>query len=165
MILSFVLLCCLLTSVTSIPIYATWYCSLSDPTQYGYCGNPSAGWVADCGISVQQPPCSGCGITALNPAFYNQNSSSHDCHWKGVGCGECWEITGPGGTAKVMVTDCCAGYKGACSCLNCPTDPGCDWCASGDNWHFDLDISTFNFVCQSTTAGHCQLSSANSVSC
>eukprot|EP01120_Amphizonella_sp_Union-15-10_P017239 TRINITY_DN9521_c0_g1_i1.p1 TRINITY_DN9521_c0_g1~~TRINITY_DN9521_c0_g1_i1.p1 ORF type:complete len:192 (-),score=29.65 TRINITY_DN9521_c0_g1_i1:73-603(-) len=152
---------------TDVPIIATWYCSLFDPTKYGYCGNPSANWVADCNIPVRSPPCSGCGIAALNPAYYNQNQASHTCRWIGPACGSCWRLTGVGGSKTVKITDCCAGYANACSCLSCPTNPGCDWCEKGDNWHFDLDIDSFTTVCGSggVNAGHCQLYSATGVSC
>jgi len=146
----------------SLPIIATWYCSLTNPQQYGYCGNPNAGWVADCGISIQNPPCSGCGITALNPLLYNNNTNSHTCQWKGVGCGICWKLNG---VVLVMVTDCCAGYSNQCSCFDCPTNPSCDWCAKGDNWHFDLDVNSFLKVCGNLDQGHCEIKSAQIVDC
>jgi len=152
-------------NANGVPIIATWYCSLTDPVKYSYCGNPSAGWVADCGISVQHAPCPGCGIAALNPGTYNKNNSSHTCVWQGKACGECWRISGPGGQATVMITDCCAGYETACTCLSCPTNPGCDWCAKGDNFHFDVDIDTFNHICANTPTGHCVLSGATQVGC
>lgn len=58
-------------------------------------------------------------------------------------------------------------YSGHPSCLNDPTDAQCDWCASGDNNHFDLDYDTFSDLCGDAgiQAGHCELSQAVQVAC
>ncbi|KAL0477691.1 hypothetical protein AKO1_013484 [Acrasis kona] len=156
-----------LISNNDTKIIASYYCSLTDPVHLGYCGNPAADWVAACGISVAKPPCEGCGITAFNPAAYNQDKTRHNCQWQGKSCGQCWKISGAGGSKKVMVTDCCAGYPGTCSCLDCPTVPLCDWCATGDHLHFDLDIDSFNTVCgpSGVQRGHCDINEAIRIPC
>jgi len=137
----------------SKPLWATWYCELSDPSSCN---------IGACGYTLTGPPCPGCGIVALNPVIYDSGSS---CEYQGPACGQCWYLTGPGGSVTVMVTDCCAGYPGAVSCLVDRVN-GCDWCASGDNWHYDLDEASFNTVCGSlASSGACQLSNAYIVSC
>lgn len=114
--------------------------------------------------------------------------------------GLCYEITGPGGTAVVAVTDRCGGYckcngsgfqecgpcvnaptmvpncpcvgtapslYGECCGLGCPTTKAdCDWCASNNHPHYDLDDSTFNWVCgPKAINGSCQLSAVHYVPC
>jgi len=143
-------------NVTNDGIYGTWYCSLTNPSQYGSC-NPGA-----CGFNVG--PNMGYGIAALNPKYYDGGSA---CQYKGSGCHKCWKVSGPAGTVKVIISDCCAGYPGHCSCLQCPSEPSCDWCASGDHWHFDFDRDSFVGLCGQSgiQAGHCQLSNAVEVGC
>jgi len=98
----------------------------------------------------------------MNPGDFDGGSS---CQYKGSACGECWSITGPGGSANIQVTDCCAGYPGHPSCLS-SSDPTCDWCASNDNQHFDLDWNSYATVCgNQVNAGHCALSSATRIGC
>jgi hypothetical protein len=115
--------------------------------------------------------------------------------------GLCYELTGPGGTILVAMTDRCGGY---CECngsgfeecgpcvnatdmqVQCPCvgtappaytaccgatcggtlNPTCDWCASNNHPHFDLDNGSFNRICGSlATQGSCQLSGVRFVSC
>jgi hypothetical protein len=59
------------------------------------------------------------------------------------------------------------GLYSACCGLNCPTlQADCDWCASNNHPHFDLDDATFNWVCGTQAGrGSCQLSSIKYVSC
>jgi hypothetical protein len=114
--------------------------------------------------------------------------------------GLCYQITGPGGTAIVALTDRCGGY---CKCNgsayqecgpcvsapdlvpNCPcvgtagaalpqccgrscatTNAQCDWCASNNHPHFDLDDGTFNWVCGGQASlGSCQLSAVSYLPC
>jgi hypothetical protein len=80
------------------------------------------------------------GIAALNPTFYDGGTV---CEYEGSACGLCYEVTGPGGTATVEVTDCCAGYPFCISlhhilsliftsypdAVECTEDDvnGCDW--------------------------------------
>jgi hypothetical protein len=115
--------------------------------------------------------------------------------------GLCYELTGPGGTVLVAMTDRCGGY---CKCngsafeecgpcvnatdmqVECPCvgtappaytaccgatcggtlNPTCDWCASNNHPHFDLDNGSFNHICGSlATMGSCQLSAVRFVPC
>jgi hypothetical protein len=115
--------------------------------------------------------------------------------------GLCYQISGPGGTAIVALTDRCGGY---CKCAgnaafqecgpctnsssltpNCPcvgtagtlytqccgrgcatTNAECDWCASNNHPHFDLDTATFNWVCGAqANLGSCQLSAVSYLPC
>jgi len=99
----------------------------------------------------------------MNPSDFTGGGSA--CQYQGSACGSCWALTGPGGTANIQVTDCCAGYPGNPSCLT-SNDPSCDWCAANDNQHFDLDWDSYATLCGGQVdAGHCTLSSAVSVSC
>jgi len=136
------------------PIIATWYCSLD--------GSQGSCFPGSCGTSG--PAISGYGIAALNPGAF-EDDSSNTCIYQSSSCGQCWALTGPGGTANIQVTDCCAGYAGNPSCLS-SSEADCDWCASNDNFHFDLDWNSYATVCAGqTNAGHCQLSSATLITC
>jgi len=98
----------------------------------------------------------------MNPSDFDGGSV---CQYKGSACGQCWQLSGPGGTARIQVTDCCAGYPGNPSCLS-STQADCDWCADNNNQHFDLDWNSYATVCgNQVNAGHCQLSSAVRISC
>jgi len=99
----------------------------------------------------------------MNPGDFGTGGA---CSYKGPACGQCWSISGPGGSARIQVTDCCAGYSNHASCLVNPQDPQCDWCAANDNQHFDLDSVSYNTVCGSEAGnGHCVLSSAVQIQC
>jgi len=139
---------------TAIPIIATWYCSLD--------GSKGRCFPGSCG--TEGPPSNGFGIAALNPEAY---TNAPTCHYRGSACGQCWSVRGPNGTTRIQVTDCCAGYPNSCTCLNCPKNPQCDWCAHNDNLHFDLDYSSFMTVCGNAgvQAGHCVLSGASRTNC
>jgi len=141
-------------------IYATWYCSLTDPGEYGYCGDTAAGGVADCNIDALTQP----GIAANNPMLFTLGGSA-TCHWEGANCGNCYSLNGPVGSTTVMITDCCAGYLGNPSCLSSNPPWNCDWCAANSHSHFDLDVNSFQKVCGSINQGHCQLNSAYPVAC
>jgi hypothetical protein len=105
--------------------------------------------------------------------------------------GLCYEVTGPGGSALLAITDRCGGYckcpslnvndftecgqcKEApdmtplCECRgdnNCSTMT-CDWCAANNHPHFDVDDDTFNHLCGDLAIkGSCQLSNAKFVPC
>jgi len=42
---------------------------------------------------------------------------------------------------------------------NVPSEQKCDWCASNNHPHFDMDIDTYNHICGAEAdAGHCELS-------
>lgn len=146
---------------TGQAIYATWYCSLTNPAQYGYCGNAAAGGVADCNIDALHPP-AGLGIAAQNPAAFTGGSTT--CHWAGSNCGACYKLQGPKGSKTIIVTDCCAGYPGNPSCVTNPVG-NCDWCAANSHLHFDLDTDSFNTVCGSIDLGSCKITSATKVAC
>jgi len=99
----------------------------------------------------------------MNPSDFDGGSA---CEYKGSACGQCWALTGPGGSAHIQVTDCCAGYASNPSCLTSPTVADCDWCAKNDNQHFDLDWDSYSTVCGGqANAGHCTLTSAVLVNC
>jgi len=98
----------------------------------------------------------------MNPGDFGSGSQ---CQYQASACGQCWSLTGPGGTARIQVTDCCAGYAGKPSCLS-STDPYCDWCAANDHQHFDLDWNSFATVCGGEVdQGHCVISSAVNIPC
>eukprot|EP01111_Echinosteliopsis_oligospora_P010042 TRINITY_DN304_c0_g1_i1.p1 TRINITY_DN304_c0_g1~~TRINITY_DN304_c0_g1_i1.p1 ORF type:complete len:154 (-),score=31.50 TRINITY_DN304_c0_g1_i1:93-554(-) len=141
-----------IASTSAIPSIATWYCSLD-----GSKGNCFPG---SCGTYTSN----GHGVCAMNPQLYGTGGA---CSYQGPACGSCWSLNGPSGSATVQVTDCCAGYPGNPSCLSDPSDPSCDWCASGDNNHYDLDWDTFNTVCgqNGVNAGHCELNDVTQVGC
>jgi len=101
----------------------------------------------------------------MNPGDFDGGSV---CQYKGSACGQCWALSGPGGSANIQVTDCCAGYPGNPSCLSPQgeTDGMCDWCAANDNQHFDLDWNSYATVCgNQVDAGHCVISSARQIGC
>ncbi|OXK37948.1 hypothetical protein CDL40_05200, partial [Escherichia coli] len=93
---------------------ATWYCSLSNPGAYGNCFPGSCGTYSSI---------NGHGIAALNPRAY---TNADTCHYQGSSCGKCYSISGPGGSATIAVTDCCAGYPSSPTCTSAPTNPTCD---------------------------------------
>jgi hypothetical protein len=197
--------------------WATQYCSLTNGSCHGVtqleppettaqkvaqqlghsvCAQSATGTCV--GIAASSPAVVGNSETAIDPA------TSKPVYLWGLGLTEasglCYEITGPGGTAVVAMTDRCAGYcqcNGSAfvecgACVNatdmnpkCPcvgTDPGvypnccgrtcggvpttCDWCASNNHPHFDLDDDTFMHVCGADSMlGSCKLSIAHFVSC
>ena len=108
----------------------------------------------------------------------------------------CYKIIGPSGTAIVALTDRCGGYCkcgtiqssfsecGACvnspllspNCpcvgnistyMNCAGNQQCDWCASNNHAHFDLDTDTYNVVCgqQGIQDGSCKFKKVEIVEC
>lgn len=150
------------------------------------------------------------GIAASSPLMVGNSQNAIDARtgapvrpW-GLGLSEasnvCYQITGPGGTAHVALTDRCGGY---CSCSgsgnaecgpcvnaadmrpNCPCvgtapgvadvccgadcpklEPACDWCASNNHPHFDLDTATFEHVCGAVSVrGSCKLVAVAPVAC
>jgi hypothetical protein len=63
------------------------------------------------------------------------------------------------GTVPGLYTNCCGR-----TCVTVPST--CDWCASNNHAHFDLDIATFNVVCGSqANLGSCQLASVSYFPC
>lgn len=91
------------------------------------------------------------------------------CKCSGSGFEEC----GPCVNAADMEVNCsCVGsvpgvYQQCCGagCVSPASD--CDWCASNNHAHFNLDVDTFNHVCGSgaATKGSCQLAQAQYVPC
>jgi len=108
--------------------------------------------------------------------------------------GLCYRITGTTGTAVIGITDRCAGsckcgaaeYNECSACINavdttpecacvgaapplydssCGEPAPCDWCASNNHPHFDLDNATFEHVCGAAGqhAGSCRLSSVEAI--
>jgi LysM repeat protein len=146
------------------PIWATWYCSLTNPGQYSACGSGSPA-VADCGnVNIYGLPGSAQGIAANNPLAFT-NGGSYTCHWNGASCGNCYNLQGPSGSRKVVISDCCAGYPGNTQCTASNPPGNCDWCAANANWHFDLDVDSYLAVCGNLDAGSCQLRSATPTAC
>jgi hypothetical protein len=105
--------------------------------------------------------------------------------------GLCYEVSGPGGSALLAITDRCGGYckcpsLGAndfndcgqckeatdltplCECRgdnDCSTQQ-CDWCAANNHPHFDVDDDAFNHLCgDQSLKGSCQLASVKFVPC
>ncbi len=88
------------------------------------------------------------------------------CKCNGSGYQEC----GPCVNAADMQPNCpCVGSTpdSMCCGLDCATLVGqCDWCASNNHPHFDLDDATFAWVCgDEAERGSCQLSAVGFVAC
>lgn len=91
------------------------------------------------------------------------------CKCKGSGFQEC----GPCVNAADMQTNCACvgavpGVFGQCCGLGCggAVKADCDWCASNNHPHFDLDTATFNHVCGGSAGnGSCKLGKARFVPC
>ena len=83
-------------------------------------------------------------------------------------CGECLVL----GAEKVTPNCACVGavpglFTDCCGpdCAQ-PAEQKCDWCASNNHPHFDLDQATFNHVCgDKAIRGSCELQSVNFVPC
>jgi hypothetical protein len=145
-----------------------------------------------CGASAASAKC--VGIVASPPMMIG-NREKYKENW-GLGLSEasglCYEVTGPGGSALLAITDRCGGYckcpaSGAdeynecglckeapdltplCQCRgpgSCGAGQLCDWCAANNHPHFDLDEDAFNHVCGGEAfKGSCQLSKARFVPC
>lgn len=207
--------------VATLPeAWATYYCTLST----GGCNGvtqlePPATTAQRIATARGIPLCEGApsgtancvGIAAAPPMVVGNSQEATDpathqlvADW-GLGLteasGVCYQLTGPGGSAIVALTDRCGGY---CKCAgsgfqecgpcvnatdmatNCPcvgtappafsaccgngcsepVNAECDWCASNNHPHFDLDVGTFNLLCASLAGnGSCQLSAVQPVSC
>ena len=133
------------------------------------------------------------GIVASPPMMVG-NREKFGENW-GLGLTEasglCYEVTGPGGSALLAITDRCGGFckcpsLGAndfgecgqcaeapdmtplCECRgdnNCSTQQ-CDWCAANNHPHFDVDDDTFNHLCgDQALKRSCLLTKANFVAC
>jgi hypothetical protein len=91
------------------------------------------------------------------------------CKCAGSGFQEC----GPCVNAADMATNCSCvgtvpGVYGQCCGLGCggAVKADCDWCASNNHPHFDLDTATFNHVCGGSAGnGSCKLAKAKFVPC
>lgn len=91
------------------------------------------------------------------------------CKCNGSGYQEC----GPCVSAPDMAPHCACvgsvpGLFADCCGLNCPTPTkaNCDWCASNNHPHFDLDTAGFNALCGSqATNGSCKLSQVQFFNC
>ena len=133
------------------------------------------------------------GIVAAPPMMVGNREKFKE-NW-GLGLTEasglCYEVSGPGGSALLALTDRCGGYckcpsaggaefneRGLCNeaadmtplcecrgANNCSTQQ-CDWCAANNHPHFDVDDDTFNHLCgDQALKGSCQLSKAKFVAC
>jgi hypothetical protein len=91
------------------------------------------------------------------------------CQCAGSGYQEC----GPCVSAPDMQPNCACvgsvpGIHDECCGNDCPgaTEQACDWCASNNHPHFDLDTGAFEHVCGSAgIMGSCQLSKITPVPC
>ncbi len=133
------------------------------------------------------------GIVASPPMMVGNREKFGEIWGLGMSeaSGLCYEVTGPGGSALLALTDRCGGYckcpsaggttfnecglcKEApdltplCECRgddNCAAQQ-CDWCAANNHPHFDLDDDAFNHVCgDQALKGSCQLTKAKFVPC
>lgn len=200
--------------------WSTYYCNLSGGGCHGVtqdvypevtaqqiatargltlCDQAPDGGTSECvGIAAAPPMIVGNSEDALEPG-----TQTPVADW-GLGLTEasglCYELTGPGGTVLVALTDRCGGYckcngsgfEECGPCVNAPslevqcscvgTVPGvytqccgdgcatlnaeCDWCASNNHPHFDLDTGTFNRICGASAGqGSCQLTGVRYVPC
>jgi hypothetical protein len=145
-----------------------------------------------CGASAAGSKC--VGIVASPPMMVG-NREKYKEAW-GLGLSEasglCYEVTGPGGSALLALTDRCGGFckcpsAGAtefnecglckeaadltplCECRgpdSCAAGQLCDWCAANNHPHFDLDQDAFAHVCgDQAFKGSCLLSKAKFVPC
>lgn len=80
-------------------------------------------------------------------------------------CGDCVNATD-------MVPNCpcvgtAPGVADACCGADCATTaPACDWCASNNHPHFDLDLGTFNHLCgDGAVRGSCKLTVVQPFAC
>ncbi|MDJ0765476.1 MAG: hypothetical protein QNJ97_21020 [Myxococcota bacterium] len=203
--------------------WATHYCDLTTAachgvTQFNYPEETAAMISAKLGYplcAAAGPGDTTCiGIVASSPMVVGNSQEAVDPEtgqqvalW-GLGMteatGGCYEVTGPGGTAVVAVTDRCGGYcscngsgvQECAPCVNAPdmkpncgcvgaappvwddccgpshagcgmaTDSACDWCASNNHPHFDLDTHSFEWVCgNEAIQGSCELSAVRYVDC
>ncbi len=165
---------------------------------YPLCSTAFAGDEKCVGITASSPMVVGNSEVAIDP-----DSGSIVSNW-GLGMTEasglCYEVSGPGGTVVVAITDRCGGYctcggsgnqecgpcvsapdmSPGCACVG--TVPGlhseccgrgcasvnqdCDWCASNNHPHFDVDLDAFNWVCgEDAINGSCQLSTVRFFEC
>jgi hypothetical protein len=144
------------------------------------------------GIAAVPPQMAGNSQIARDPAS-GEDVSAWGLGMTGAS-GLCYRITGATGTAVIGISDRCAGYCkcgrgeynecGACinavdttpecTCVGaapplygsgCAEAAQCDWCASNNHPHFDLDNATFEHVCGAAGehAGSCQLSAVEVV--
>jgi hypothetical protein len=66
------------------------------------------------------------------------------------------------GTVGGLYSQCCGLASYGCPAL----DNECDWCASQNHPHFDLDLAAFNYVCGSDgSKGSCELPAVKPVKC
>jgi hypothetical protein len=198
--------------------WATQYCKLSSGGCHGVTQNEypeaTAGALAQ---ALSLPLCESAapgakcvGIAASSPMVVGNSEVAVDpttgriVNAWGLGLTEasglCYELTGPGGTVVVALTDRCGGYCkckgsgyqecGACvseadMAPNCPcvgsapalhgeccgrgcsvTKSDCDWCASNNHPHFDLDDGTFERACGADAKlGSCRLTKARFFPC
>mmetsp|Transcript_6029 Transcript_6029/g.7479 ORF Transcript_6029/g.7479 Transcript_6029/m.7479 type:complete len:278 (-) Transcript_6029:58-891(-) len=131
---------------------STYYCSLeSGGCTGGSCGDPvSNNYVKSWNVD---------GIAAVNPLIFGLDQNRNNINW-GQSCTKnsniCYYISGPGGSANVMITDRCAGYCrynnnykcslngneyldcGACDLVNqdaSQISPGCPCIGTDGNLH------------------------------
>jgi hypothetical protein len=90
------------------------------------------------------------------------------CSCKGSGYQEC----GPCVSAADMSPNCACvgpvpGLFSECCGLGCPTTlANCDWCASNNHPHFDVDTAAFNKLCGAEAGkGSCKLTKVSTLSC
>jgi hypothetical protein len=130
----------------------------------------TGGYVKDWGLGMTEPAglcyrLTGPGGTAI-VALTDRCGGFCQCGGSGYQeCGAC--VSAPDmhpecpcvGTAPGLYTTCCGRTCGGAA-------SSCDWCASNNHPHFDLDVATFNFLCASqANLGSCQLSGVSYLPC
>ena len=198
--------------------WATYYCTLASGgchgvTQLEFAEVTAAKIAKTTGL----PLCDGAstgetcvGIAASSPMLVGNSQVAIDPKtgtyvkpW-GLGLTEasglCYELTGPGGTTLVALTDRCGGYckcagsgyqecgpcvsaadmQPNCACVGAvpgvadaccgrgcgTTKADCDWCASNNHPHFDLDTAAFDHLCGAEkTNGSCRITHVRFVPC
>jgi hypothetical protein len=198
--------------------WATYYCTLSSGGCHGVTqqefAEVTAGKIAK---TLKMPLCEDAtgkgtcvGIAASSPMVVGNSQVAIDpttgkfVHPWGMGLTEasglCYELTGPGGTTLVALTDRCGGYckcggsgyqecgpcvsapdmQPNCACVGAvpgiadaccgrgcgTTKADCDWCASNNHPHFDLDTAAFDHLCGAEkTNGSCRIEKVRFVPC
>ena len=106
-----------------------------------------------------------CGASASCSSTACQCSTNGLCLIEGGPCVNDPTLT-PGcpcvGTVGSLYPSCCG-----LAAYGCPsTHASCDWCASNNHPHFDLDTLSFNYLCDtSASAGSCEITSVTLKQC
>jgi hypothetical protein len=134
----------------------------TDPSTGGFVKNWGLGMTEPSGLCYRLTGPGGAAVVALT------DRCGGFCECGGSGfqeCGAC--VSAPDmhpecpcvGTVPGLYTNCCGRTCGG-------TPSSCDWCASNNHPHFDLDVATFNRLCGSQAdLGSCQLTGVSYFPC